>query len=1152
MASVAASSCKYDVFLSFRGEDTRKNFTSHLYAGLCQKGIITFKDDPELERGKIISQELLKAIQDSKISIVIFSRRYASSSWCLDELAQIFECMKTKGQMVMPVFYHVNPTEVRKQTGEYGKSFAQHEQNFNNLQKLQKWRIAMTEMANLSGWDLQDRHESELIEEIVKDVLGKLRKSSLVASAAKNFVGMSSRLVDMSMYLDMGQMEDVYFIGICGMGGIGKTTIAWVVYEELSSQFEGSSFLANVREVDEKHGLIPLQKQLLSEILMDRSINIWDAYSGTNEVRNRLHRKKVLIVLDDVSQLEQLKLLAGMHDWFGKGSRIIITSRDEHLLKCHGVDKIYRVEELNDDEALHLFCLKAFKNDNPAGDYVELSNHFVNYCNGLPLALDVLGSFLFCKSVNEWRSALGRLKEVPNQEILGKLRISFDGLEEIEKKIFLDIACFFNGEDKDHVMKVLESCGFYPDIGIRDLINKSLITISKERIWMHDLLKAMGREIVRQQSPEEPGKRSRLWFYKDVKRVLSKDKGTEQIEGIVLDSCNQEDEQLSAKAFTKMKRLRLLKLRNLHLSHGLEYLSNKLRYLEWDGYPFKYLPSTFQPDDLVELHMRCSNMEQLWKGIIKPLKMLKFIDLSYSINLIKTIDFKEAPNLEKLNLEGCTRLLEVHQSIGGLKRLVLLNLKGCKSLARLPNSVCDLKSLKFLNLHGCSKLEKLPERLGDMTSLEKLYAGGISTSQGPSTKLWDFFLPSRLLPWKNQNPNPNPLVTILPSLSVLRLLRSLDLSYCNLVEGVLPSDLSCFPSLRTLNLSGNDFVSIPSSISRLSKLEDFRFANCKKLQAFPNIPSSILYLSMDGCTALESLLPRSISKQFELENLCAAVDCKRLRLLPDLSSSILYLSVDGLTAQETIPNPFGANTTKPSSLTLVNCLRLFEVQSKNLTAFARLTSYLHYLLRHSSQGLFSPSSHISMCLAGTEIPGWFNYQSPSSSLEMHLPPYWWATKWMGFAFCIEFGFHEPLPDSSTIFCDLHARIAPNQDLFLGHSTVEISEDMIVTSNQLWFNYMPRSSLTCLDLWEACNHLKVTFSSDQLRVKYCGFRAIYGRDLDDLVTCSNPFQNLGLPCNDKIEKSKRSRDDYGCGSGGEPNESGNLTAKRQRMPMDPDY
>ncbi|KAJ9178707.1 hypothetical protein P3X46_010567 [Hevea brasiliensis] len=158
MASIAASSCKYDVFLSFRGEDTRKNFTSHLYAGLCQKGIITFKDDQELERGKTISQELLKAIQDSKISIVIFSRSYASSSWCLDELVQIFECMKTQGQMVMPVFYHVNPTEVREQTGEYGKSFAHHEQRFNNLHNVQQWRTAMTALANLSGWDLQDRY----------------------------------------------------------------------------------------------------------------------------------------------------------------------------------------------------------------------------------------------------------------------------------------------------------------------------------------------------------------------------------------------------------------------------------------------------------------------------------------------------------------------------------------------------------------------------------------------------------------------------------------------------------------------------------------------------------------------------------------------------------------------------------------------------------------------------------------------------------------------------------------------------------------------------------------------------------------------------------------------------------------------------------
>ncbi|XP_021601431.1 disease resistance protein RUN1 isoform X2 [Manihot esculenta] len=967
-----------------------------------------------------------------------------------------------------------------------------------------------------------------------------MRQASSSSSSAKNFVGMSSRLVEMSMHLDMAKSGDVLFVGICGMAGIGKTTIARLVYEQLSSQFEGSSFLANVREVGEKYGLVPLQKQLLTEILIDRDISIWDAHSGADEVRSGLHGKKVLVVLDDVCHLDQLKLLAGMHDWFGNGSRVIITSRDENLLKCHGVDKIYRVEGLNHDEALNLFCLKAFRCDNPVDDYVELSNQFVNYCNGLPLALDVLGSFMFGKSVNEWRSALDRLKEVPNQQILDKLYISFNGLEENEKKIFLDIACFFNGEDKDYVMKVLECCGFYPDVGIRVLINKSLITISRERIWMHDLLQEMGQEIVRQESIEEPGKRSRLWLYKDVYHVLSNDKGTEQIEGIVLE-CKEEEEPLSAKAFMKMERLRLLKLRNLRLSQSLQYLSNKLRYLEWDGYPFKYFPSTFQPDKLIELHMRCGNMEKLWEGI-KPLKMLKVIDLSFSVNLMKTIDFKEAPYLEKLHLQGCTRLIEVHPSIGDLKRLGLLNLKDCKSLTRLPESICELKSLKFLNLNGCSKLEKLPERLREMTCLEKLNLGGITTRQLASSRLWDFFLLSRFLPRKDTN----PLVVMLPSLLLLPSLRSLDLSYCNLVEGALPNDLGCFPSLRTLNLSGNDFVSIPSSISQLSNLEDFRFANCKRLQSFPNLPSSILYLSMDGCTAVETLAPRNISRQFELENLCS-VACERLQSMPDLSSCILYLIVDGLTAQETIPNPFGTRITRPSSLTFLNYLKLIEVQCENIMPFARLTSYLHYLLRHSSQGLFNPISHISICLVGSEIPGWFNYQSPGASLEMQLPPYWGTNKWMGFAFCIVFEFLGPLSDSSTIICDLKACIAPDEDLFLGRSTVQISKEMSITLDQLWFNYIPRSSLTCLDMWESCNHLKVTFSSDQLRVKHCGFRAIYGKDVDELVLCSNPFEISGLPCNHNVESKRSSRE--------ESNESGNLTnsfsSKRLRMIVDSD-
>jgi hypothetical protein len=151
-----SSSWNHDVFLSFRGEDTRKNFTDHLYKALDQAGIYTFRDENELARGKEISTELLNAIQESRISIVVFSKGYASSSWCLDELVQIMHCKNTRGHSVYPVFYDVDPSDVRKQTGTFAEAFARHEERFTaEMERVHKWRAALTEAANLSGWDLQ-------------------------------------------------------------------------------------------------------------------------------------------------------------------------------------------------------------------------------------------------------------------------------------------------------------------------------------------------------------------------------------------------------------------------------------------------------------------------------------------------------------------------------------------------------------------------------------------------------------------------------------------------------------------------------------------------------------------------------------------------------------------------------------------------------------------------------------------------------------------------------------------------------------------------------------------------------------------------------------------------------------------------------------
>ena len=163
MATDGASSSyairsKYDVFLSFRGEDTRNNFTSHLHHALDEKGIYTFMDDKELQRGEAISPTILHAIEESKISMIVLSRNYASSTSCLDELVKILECKASKGQMVLPIFCDVDPWEVRNfEKGRFADAMARQKEQFtDDAERFLKWMAALREVSNLSGWDLRN------------------------------------------------------------------------------------------------------------------------------------------------------------------------------------------------------------------------------------------------------------------------------------------------------------------------------------------------------------------------------------------------------------------------------------------------------------------------------------------------------------------------------------------------------------------------------------------------------------------------------------------------------------------------------------------------------------------------------------------------------------------------------------------------------------------------------------------------------------------------------------------------------------------------------------------------------------------------------------------------------------------------------------
>ncbi|KAI9095417.1 hypothetical protein K1719_026451 [Acacia pycnantha] len=448
---------KYHVFLSFRGEDTRKSFTDHLYAALHGNGLITFRDEEELERGQDIKPSLLQAIEESFSAIVVVSNNYATST-----------C--------------------------FAKAFEKHEQKLTHG-KVQRWRDALREVANLSGWSSENWYETKLIEIVAETVRSKLdAQFDLNDEGVVKLVGLDAKIAEFESFLE-NTLEDVQFIGIWGMGGLGKTTLARAFYERVHKYYEVHVFLENVREEYEKHG----------------------------------YAIKVLLVLDDVSDISQLENLAGKEGWFAKGSRIIMTTRDQHLLVQYGVSQ-YKMNILSEAESYQSFLQKAFKGAEPNEDYLELSNIVVKSAEGLPLALEVFGSFLCGRTKFEWEDALGK---VPPNGILEILKVSFDGLKYNEKTIFLNLTCFFNGWQKKIVMQFLESSGLYPEIGVKVLIEKSLVTESEGCLRVHDMLQEMGKEIVFSESPDDAGKRSRIWCLEDANHVLGNKRGTEAKRGMV-------------------------------------------------------------------------------------------------------------------------------------------------------------------------------------------------------------------------------------------------------------------------------------------------------------------------------------------------------------------------------------------------------------------------------------------------------------------------------------------------------------------------------------------------------------------------------------------------------------------------------------------
>ncbi|KAG0607731.1 hypothetical protein M758_8G050400 [Ceratodon purpureus] len=929
-SSFAATDVDYDVFLNHRGPDVKAGFISHLDEALRTAGLNPFLDKESLRKGHSAFSSINDALQVAKIHVAVVSKGYAESKYCLTELV----AMMRSGKPVIPVFYDVEPVDLRwVENGPFAKAFEKHKLN-RTPKQVEEWRDALLKLAEITGicFRLSDYkgNEAELKREVVDVVLSFTCRDEAVP-IEHHLVGVEEQMNACIMAMEEFMSGPTRLLGLVGMGGIGKTTLAKAIYNHFVAckKFQAMSFLqvnqnplSSIEEV-ESSLLKRLQKQLLTDILQlpnnkQGSYNYWfGKISGQGPI---------LVVLDDLrqkSEYDQVILDIGL---LAPGSCIIVTSRDRRVLKAIGRQCnffLHEVKPLGSDDSRRLFNLHAFGDGEAPSKFESLANDVSKVCGGLPLALKVAGSSLIDSNIDEdlewiWPEAVDALKE--DGDIMDVLRWSYNRLSKPEKMMFLDIACIFCGWWRDEAMEIWKSCKESSCCGLRiphkslaKLIDKSLIFIDVTKgkqgggvLAMYGLLQELGRNVGMDDG-------SHIWIDRGTCGVEVINQGPMKVRALNL--ANGGEHELEFEYFTKMTNLHFLVLDGCFINGDLTIISKKLRSLRWRHMPMIQRPPVLNLINLISLDFsESTKAASLWaesNPTLQGCPNLLNLNMTNCTSIITLPEFiGQLSRLEVLDLDGCRNLQKLPSTIGQLTQLEKLRIQECESLESLPDSIPALPRLQHLLMYTCTSMSKVPETMGLMTGLTKFDTDlatewqAVAVGQQHGLKILNVRNCSdEGITWLDRNSSlahlhhlsefgfrDCPAMSKLPhTIGLLTNLEWLDLWRCeNLRE--LPNCIGQLKLLTGLDLRGcSSLETLPDCLGALTSLEVLRITHCRSLT---KLPESIGHLSrlqslwIEGCGELQPL-PESLRQLSALVWL-GVLDCGSLeglgvlRVLPGL------------------------------------------------------------------------------------------------------------------------------------------------------------------------------------------------------------------------------------------------------------------------------